>query len=38
VTTAVIDRREADKKRLRELRDGAPAKNGKDAEAVHGDK
>jgi hypothetical protein len=33
-----IERREAGKKHLRELRDGTPAKDGKDAEATHGDK
>jgi hypothetical protein len=38
MTSDVIERREANKKRLRELREGTPAKDGKDAEAVHGDK
>jgi hypothetical protein len=38
MTSDAIERREANKKPLRELREGMPAKNGKDAEAVHGDK
>jgi len=38
MTPEAIESREAGKKRLRELRQGAPVKEVKDAEAAHGDK